>query len=291
MSKEPPIIIIGNPRSGTTLLRLMLTCHRNIVIPPECGFAVWWYKKYKDWDSDSIKARLNDFLDDLFQSKKIELWNLNREQLKEFILSKHINNYSELVSSIYEYFAKNQKKTFHRWGDKNNFHLNYIDTIYSLFPGAQFIHIIRDGRDVACSYKDMSKLNAESKYAPNLPVDLITIAKEWVDNIQLIRSSFASLGWSNVKEIRYEDLVMESDVILEDVCSFLNEEYDPSMLAFHSINKIKQLEPTELLAWKNKTLMEVTSSQMSRYKAELTANEIELFNAFAGDLLAIYGYQ
>ena len=288
---KSPIIIIGNPRSGTTLLRLMLTCHRNIVIPPECGFAVWWYKKYNDWDTNSINSRLNDYLDDLFQSKKIELWNLNRVELEKYILSKQINNYSELVSSIYEYFAENQKKGFHRWGDKNNFHLNYIDTIYSLFPGAQFIHIIRDGRDVACSYKDMSKLNAESKYAPKLPVDINTIAKEWVDNIQLIRTSFASLGWNNIKEIRYEDITTDPEGILKGVCSFLNEEYDPSMLAFHSHNERMKLEPIEFLAWKNKTLMEVTTSQISRYKAELTSNEIEMFNEIAGDLLAIYGYQ
>lgn len=44
-----PVFIIGSPRSGTTLLRLMMNSHPRIVVPPECGFAVWWYEKYQHW--------------------------------------------------------------------------------------------------------------------------------------------------------------------------------------------------------------------------------------------------
>ena len=41
--------ILGNPRSGTTLLRVILHSHENIIVPPECGFLTWLYKDYYDW--------------------------------------------------------------------------------------------------------------------------------------------------------------------------------------------------------------------------------------------------
>src|SRR3989338_6176614 len=112
---KSPIFIIGNPRSGTTLLRLMLTCHQHIVIPPECGYMIWWYEKYKDWKGDDSGERLNNFLDDLFISKKFETWNLQRKALKEFLMGRDNKTYPDLVSSIYEYYGRQLKDTFKRW--------------------------------------------------------------------------------------------------------------------------------------------------------------------------------
>jgi len=287
---KSPIFIIGNPRSGTTLLRLMLTCHRNIVIPPECGFAVWWYQKYRNWNSESVKQNLDAFLDDLFGSKKIETWNLNRELLRETLSEKEPESYSDLVSLIYEKFAMQQKETFKRWGDKNNYYLNHIETIFELFSDVQFIHIVRDGRDIACSYKKLAVSKFDSKYAPQLPTEISEIAREWINNLKKIRKSFQTIGWDKVIEIRYEDLVTESEKTLRNICSFLNEEYDPSMSDFYLLNMEKELEPRELMQWKGKTLEKPTRSEVEKYQIELTLPEIKEFEIIAEELLAHYRY-
>jgi len=288
---KSPIFIIGNPRSGTTLLRLMLTCHRDIVIPPECGFAVWWYEKYRKWNSDYTDQHMEEFLRDLFTSKKIETWNLNKGLLKEFLLRKKTSIYSELVSSVYEFYAGTQKKDFKRWGDKNNYYLNHVDVIFNLFPGVQFIHIIRDGRDIACSYKDVANSTYNSPYAPQLPAGAYEIAKEWVTNIKRIRESFNAVGWDKVIEIRYEDLVSFPEQTLEKICSFLNEDFDMAMLDFHLLNKEQELEPRDFLEWKSKTLHRVTTSQAGRYKRCLTDDEIKIINGAAAEIFEIYNYQ
>jgi Sulfotransferase family len=54
--RKPPVFIIGNPRSGTTLLRLMLTCHPHLVIPPEGGFAVWLHDEYHAWSREDGRS-------------------------------------------------------------------------------------------------------------------------------------------------------------------------------------------------------------------------------------------
>jgi hypothetical protein len=59
MVNKKQVFIIGNPRSGTSLLRIMLNSHSSMVVPPECGFIQWWYQKYKDWPSNYT---INDFV-------------------------------------------------------------------------------------------------------------------------------------------------------------------------------------------------------------------------------------
>jgi len=290
---KSPFFIIGNPRSGTTLLRLMLNNHRNIIVPPECGFAVWWYEKYKDWSKDSCqdkKAR-DYFLQDLIASKKIETWNLDFEGLGEYIRSMMPINYAELVSCIYTFFGYSTGRTFDRWGDKNNFHIQRVETLHKIFPSAFFIHIIRDGRDVACSYKNLAKMNLLSKYAPNLPTNIVDIATEWTKNIEMAISSFDAIGWSKVCEVHYEDLVAKSQVQLENICDFLDEPYDDRMLDYYLHNKEEQQEPLEFLQWKSKTLDIPTVSEVGKYKIELTKGEIKEFESIAKQVLVKYGYE
>jgi len=284
-----PLFIIGTPRSGTTLLRLMLNNHKNIVVPPECSFAVWWYEKYKDWNKDFIrdKNKINSFIHDLRSSKKIENWNINYNDLKENILSKKPESYSELVSTIYEFYGIFSGRVFNRWGDKNNYYLHHINTIKKLFPGAYFIHIIRDGRDVACSYKELDKKKIYSKYSPRLPKNIVDIANEWLKNITIIRKSFSELKWENVYEVKYENLVNYPKNELRKICIFLDEPYDSNMLSYYYKNND---EPKEFLQWKSKILEKPTNIHIGRYLRELTTEEMDIFNNIAKQMLKLYGY-
>ena len=289
---HPPIFLIGNPRSGTTLLRLMLNNHQNIVVPPECGFAVWWYDRYKEWDLTATHddQRLDTFLRDLASSKKIETWNLNYQGLRDFIREAAPASYSELVASVYIYFGISRGRKFHRWGDKNNFHILWIERLNALFPNAKFIHIVRDGRDVACSYRKLASLRSSSPYAPKLPTEIEAIAREWANNIGAARTSFSKIGWEKVYEVRYEDLVMAPEVELRRICTFLDEPFDDRMLEYYHYNKKDRQEPTEFLAWKQKTVQEPTTSEIGKFRRELTPAQVATFEKYAKAILETYDY-
>lgn len=287
-----PIFIIGNPRSGTTLLRLMLTCHRNIVIPPECGFAVWLYDKYRHWEpleknSDSL---LMGFIHDLMHCRKIETWNVEEKNLFEFLSGRKPSSYSDLVSYVYEWYGLSQGRNFKRWGDKNNFHIHHILTIKAMFPNACFIHIVRDGRDVACSYKKLNERRIDSPYAPGLPNRIEDIAEQWKANLEIATKSFATIGWENVYEINFKDLILDTEMSLRNLCKQVGEEYDPSMLNYQVTNRERGLEPKEFLQWKEKTLKPPIRGEVGRYKSELTEQEIHIFQSIAAKELANYGY-
>ena len=283
---KAPIFIIGNPRSGTTLIRLMLTCHRNIMIPPECGFAVWWYLKYGEWK----KSKLPEFIQDLMQSKKIDTWQINEKSLLEFLREKDPFSYSQLISAVYEWYGLSRGRSFKRWGDKNNFHLNHILTIKKLFPTAYFVHIIRDGRDVTCSYREVNARKIQSLYAPNLPNKIDEIAEQWKTNVEMINESFECIRWENVYELKFEDLILDTGRSLFNLCCWLGELYDPSMLNYHHINRMRILEPVEFLKWKEHTLHPPVSSVVARHKRDLSMQEIGTFEMVAGDVLERYGY-
>ena len=288
---KPPIFIIGGPRSGTTLLRLMLTCHKNIVIPPECGFAVWLYDDYKRWNELDFDSLLEQFIVDLMKCRKIETWHLDMKGLLDFAGSRCPPSYSEAVSLVYEWYGLSQGRSFNRWGDKNNFHIGYIPTIKAIFPDVRFVHIVRDGRDVACSYKGLGQRQIDSAYAPRLPHRIEDIALEWTTNVSTAIQSFASIAWEHVTEIRFEDLVLDSEATLRNLCTRLGEEYDPRMLEYYAENRTRELEPKEFLPWKAKNLKPPIPTEVGRHRVELSEQEIASFQSIARQTLERYGYQ
>ena len=288
---KPHFFILGNPRSGTTLFRLMMNSHPSIVVPPECGFAEWHYDQFKTWSSESSKdqKQVCGFLDALAKSKKIETWELDFDVLKKNIEKNEPADYSELCELIYLAYAREDVDSIKIWGDKNNYFLHKTAKIHEIFPRAKYVRIIRDGRDVACSYIEMKHVKTESSYKPVLTDDVIEIAREWVSNNIVIDIFFSSLPDHSHITIKYEDLVASPEKTLKTVTGFLQIDFNSSMLSYYKIPSGK--EPKDLLDWKSKTLEAPDASNVGRYKKVMPQNEIIKFNSIAQNYLTTYGYE
>ena len=289
-----PLFILGNPRSGTSLFRIMLTSHNKICIPPECGFIQWWYHKYKDWsivDIDS-KIRIDEFISDLSTSRKIETWNLNYKSLKLEIKQKKISSYADLCISVIHQLAKQQNKSPIIFGDKNNYYLNHLDLLSSIFPKAKYILIVRDGRDVACSYRNIKNIVTTSQYKPKLPTDIKVIAKEWnANNKQALRFFKTKKINSLHLVLKYEDLLNSTELMLNKVCDFLEIPFDEAMLNYYKLNELKHIEPIELISWKKKTYQKPDINNIGKYKKELSKKEVNEFEEIAYKLLKNLDYE
>ncbi len=167
-------------------------------------------------------------------------------------------------------------------GDKNNYYIKHIETIKEIFNAPKFIFIVRDGRDVACSYRELALKNISSIYAPNLPYSLESIANEWAVNNKFLLDE---LNEQTVL-VTYEDLVRHPNRTLGRICNFLGVEYSKSMLEYYENND----EPPEFLQWKSKTLEKPDGDNVGKYKNILTPDEILLFGSIAGEPLNAFGY-
>lgn len=287
--KKTKAFLLGNPRSGTSLLRIMLNAHPDIISPPESGFAHWWFTKYKDWcDEDFNNNRVESFVNDLLSSKKIETWSLKKEYLIKHIYEKKPIDYSSLVELVYNSYTLNNN-TVKAIVDKNNYYVNHLAELKQIWPDAKYIHLIRDGRDVACSYLEINKLDTKSKYKPILPTDLNTIAREWIKNNHNI-GQLKKLGKNRYFLIRYEDLILNTDEVLKNLCEFLNVKYNDEMLQYFTKKNEKNIEPLETIDWKLKTKQKPDKTNIGKYINYLDSNEIEKFNKIAFSMLEKYSY-
>ncbi len=288
MLNTNPIYIIGNPRSGTSLLRLMLTSHPNINIPPECHFFLWLEDKYKNWTNQDPTDLL---LKDIFQSRKFETWGLNLEEMGEYLLSKKAKTYSEVVTGVYQFYGiKAGKEEIKIWGDKNKLWKEKLRTILHYFPESKFIHLVRDGRDVACSFKELANRNLKSIYAPKLPSEIGEIAERWKLNVNFITEFISELDERNVKVIRYEDLIFSTKATLVDISDFLKIEFDDSMLNYSVKSKTSVYEPVEFLKWKEKLNEAPDRDNVGRYKKFLTKDEVSRFESVCYNELLRFSY-
>jgi hypothetical protein len=286
------VFILGNPRSGTSLFRLMLNSHSMINATPECGFLHWWYKKYADWDSSCVTSnRLDEYISDLESSKRIEDWKMDYAQLKEKIVQENPDNYAKLGEIVYVFYGEQKGKKAKVIADKNNYYINHFNDLNEIWPDAKYILVIRDGRDVACSYLNIETLVTNSPYKPKLSTDIKTIAKEWLTNNQNVLSFSESLNNNQFMVIRYEDFVTDSELYLTKVCNFLGLNFESNMLNYYIKNAKEQDEPLSSLDWKKKTLEKPDKDNIGKYKMELEKQSIEEFNTTATDLLQKFNYE
>lgn len=285
---EQPVFVIGSPRSGTSLLRLMLMSHPLVVIPPEAGFAVWLHRKYASWSpGDGYES----FVEDLSGTRKFEFWNLGAEEIMESLESQEPEDYGALVAAVYRCYAAKVKPEASVWGDKNNSYVAEVGLLRTIFPGGRFIHIVRDGRNAAVSYRRLHQRNIRSRYAPVLPFDVAEIAREWARNVTLVEEAMAGVhDRSGVLTVKLEDLTDRPRETLTDVCRVLDLRFDESMLEYHRLTAADGGEPVEFLQWKERNIRPVEPTFRKEYIGALSVDQIRTFEEIAGPELRRFGY-
>jgi hypothetical protein len=188
---------------------------------------------------------------------------------------------------VYLSYSLLKNKHIITWGDKNNYYINYTNHIKEIYPKARFIHIIRDGRDVACSYIALNNLKTKSQYKPSLPIQVKKIAKEWHSNNLNILNFFEKVDGNLKISIKFEDLIEYPEKIMRTVCQLIGISYEQDMLRFYQ----NPAEPLELIDWKLKTLEAIDHTNKNKYFTLLTNKQIREFNSIAQTTLQSYGYK
>jgi len=265
----------------------MLNRHAQVIVPPESGFAQWLYKEFATWQQeDCFRDRLILFLKKLGETRKFETWDLPLDRVKLQIEKDQPANYGDLIACVYQAYSPTKKNAI--LVDKNNYYVHHLDTLARLWPDAGFIHLIRDGRDVACSYLELKKLKSNSPYKPNLTSSLQDISTEWQENNLAIHSFVKNRVHVQVS---FEDLVLMPRKTLEELVAFMGVPIDADMFNFFKQERKEFSEPKQTLDWKRKTLEPLDVDRIGRYIEVLTAEQRAVFEKNASLALKQFNYE
>jgi len=271
--QNSPFFIFGCPRSGTSLLSTMLGTHPRLAIPYESHLYDSIYpivQRYNDPCRQSVRTRL---VSEILRSEHIRRWT-PPPSLPETLKAIHRDDFHGIVEGVMRAWAQSQGKV--RWGEKTPQHTLHWRTISAGFPGLQVIHLIRDGRDVALSYKT----------AFFGPKHVYSLARRWLEYLSAAEEARASLGDQAFLQVRYEDLVSDPKQELRRICSFLGEEFAPSMLVSYQDKRTYHADQRNA----RNLRLPVMSHNSGKWRTEMTARDLRIFEALAGASLARYAY-
>jgi hypothetical protein len=275
MASDRPIFVVGCPRSGTTMLQLMLHAHPRIALPPENRFLLTAYqRRYRLGNlNDAVQRRA--FAEWIVHTPQFGDLGLDREQVIDRIVGAPPTIGSALGTVLQMYASRFGKP---RWGDKRPSYLRNLPAIRRLFPDAQIITIVRDGRDCVASLKE----------TPWRPPAFAGLVDQWARSADASLRAARAYSPDTYHQVRYEDLVADPAIHLRRICHFLGEEYDPAMA-----------RPAEMAAvavpsyktWHRRTHQAVTTETVRSWEHRLSPGEIEYCEAVFGGRLARFGYQ
>jgi hypothetical protein len=277
--------VVGLGRSGTTLLRMMLDAHPEMSIPPEQG---WMPRAVEVANGKNARRRFFTLVTrrpafaDSHLDPQVFLAELRK--IRPF-------DAAEGVRSFYRLYAARFGKE--RCGDKSPTHRRHMPLIERLLPEARFVHVIRDGRDVALSRRGLWFESEDS---------IEGLAGTWMEEVGTTRREGASLG--HYSEICYEDLVTRPEETLRAVCRFIRLDYDPAMLRYYenAANRLDELETrynrdgtVRVASEQQRALLDRTTrppdeTRIGRWKSEMIPSDIARFERVAGPLLRELGY-
>lgn len=205
--KERPFFVIGYERSGTTLLMAMLGCHPRLAVP-EVG---WLFPRIYPWRYTygdlSIDSNFRTMAAEMLFGLNQPLWGMSLNPMTavdEIIGMAEERSFAGIYEAMHRRYAK-EFGNKPRWGQKTPNNLFFVPQILDNFPNAQFIFIVRDGRD-ACATSMESAFGAGNIYGAAHTWNLANAF------VKPFRRTYDSSVWMDVK---YETLVREPEKTLK----------------------------------------------------------------------------
>lgn len=275
-AEAPPVFafFVGCGRSGTSLLRAIFDSHPDVNVPRDTYFILNLAERRRHYERDG-SFDVESFLADLGDQYDFRRWPITFEEIAADVRARPPADYPNAIRQIFRLCASHQGKT--RYANKSPVHVRGLPTLGELFPEARFVHIIRDGRDVALSYLDVD-------FGPS---SVEGGAMRWRRHVTSGRKAGRSLGPARYREVRYEKILDEPEVAIRDLCAFLEIPFDERMLRYYErTDDLYAGGPPK----HHRNLAKPPTKGMRDWRRQMEASDVATFESIAGDLLEELGY-
>jgi len=268
-----PIFIVGMNGSGTTMLADCLNNHPMIYMHKvESKVIPYYYKnieKYGDMNNiKNFEKLLNEFSNNYAFRVCNNSIKLNIPFRFDEIKNKDL---AKIIDLTFSYFSARENKII--WGDHSPKYAAFIPLLVELFPNAKILHIIRDGRDCAQSFK--------RRFGQNLSRTIF----QWKKFVEKARKHGPAAGKDRYFEMKYEDLTRVPDLYMKEACSFLDVPFDDRVL----ISNMPMYTENDMDTTKPQVKTIVQNS--GKWKEVLKKRQVKKLESIAGMTLKNIGYE
>jgi hypothetical protein len=271
---RPPFpFIVGCGRSGSTLLRAMCDAHPSLAVPPESHFIVPLAPKGAAADRPVDAAT---FTDRLLASERFDLWGLDRPAIATALAAPPPPDYPTAVRRVFALWASRHGKD--RYADKTPGYVLHVPDLARLFPEAVFVHLIRDGRDVASSFLELAWADRIEE-----------AALHWRLRVRRGRQAGRALPAGRYLELRYEQLVADPAGSLRTLCAAIGLPFAEAML--DPTRRAAEVIRTTRHPGYHQRLAIPPTSGLRNWRDDLGEEDTARFELLAGGTLAELGYE
>lgn len=266
-TRQEPVLLIGHGSSGTSICAGLIRKYCAVAFGNESQFMIRLARLSKFWGDLSDPQVLRSAVDYLLReryftkSERVYGFRPSADQILERVQHPSM---SGIYHALFSLMAEHQQTD--RWGDKTPEYMEYLPELSELFPTAQYILVVRDGRDTAMSVM--------SRYYG--PTNLIVAAEEWRDTARQGMQFLETLPADRKLVIRYEDMMGNPVETLRIVLDFLGARpQDPQFF-----ERVGPMIREELRA-----------NNFNKWKKKMSVRDREMFEALAGPELKYYGFE
>ena len=274
--RTAPVFVLGCHRSGTNLLYDMLLSAGGF--PIYRGYLPVYEKlipHFGRFDKFSHRKRMMSVW---LRSKGFRRSGIDSEHLQAKVLQE-CRSGGDFIRAVMDEIARAQNVS--RWAVYNPDNVLHMAKIKADIPNALFVHIIRDGRDIALSLRKMGfrpfpwGRNARSLSATAL-------YWHWV----VRRGQYCGrMHPADYIEIHYEDLVSNPRESLTRLGAFLDHDLDYDVISKQGLGRLRDSNSSFREEEKERSV-----NPVNRWKEKLTAEEIAELECLVGDTLKSLGY-
>ncbi len=261
VSSDAGVIIGCCSRSGSSLFRVMLDSHPKFAVGQGSRIFV---------ETPDPQRLVNNF-------------GVTREYVDELLATSQ--DQAHFIERFLQGLAEREGKPY--WGDKAPANIYYIPFIFDHFPNARFIHILRDGRDVACSLRTHPKFKHEN--GQTIPLNTWRPMENCVTSwVNYTRKGLAERGRPRYFEVRYEDLVTQPEQTMRSVLEFLGEEWDDRVLNYHELQSTTR--DFTAMPVSADAVEPISHKALGRWQRDMNDEDKEIFKKKGDELLIELGY-
>ncbi len=273
---QAPVFVVGSPRSGTTLLYHMILSSGNFAVyRSETHIFNVFAPHFGDLRVPANRARM---VDQWLQSKYFRLTGLDPAETRSQLL-RDCGTPGDFLRIVMDNVARAQK--VERWAENTPEHVLYMREIKRTLPEALFVHIIRDGRDVALSLDKKGWVRPFSWDRGQGPL-VCGLYWEWM--VHAGCQAGPALG-PDYMEVRYEDLVLEPRQTLARIGQFIEHDLNYDRILQVGIGSVREPD-SSFAAAEGKSGF----NPVGRWKNALPPEQLARLEALIGPCLQELGY-